>query len=155
MIVPLMQHDAMTTYHWITGAQFLNAVALGQVTPAPSSRPSPVGSPAGWSRRWWPLPLRSASFCFVLFGGRRFDQIRANTSVQAFLTGAGPAVIGAIAGSAIPLGLALGHLWQLAVLSLAAVWLLAMRKGVVVTIAIAGAGALGVLAVLAGAPFNH
>jgi chromate transporter len=35
VIIPLMQHDAVTTYHWMTGAQFLNAVALGQVTPGP------------------------------------------------------------------------------------------------------------------------
>jgi chromate transporter len=33
--IPLMQHDAVTTYHWMTGAQFLNAVALGQITPGP------------------------------------------------------------------------------------------------------------------------
>ncbi len=35
VIIPLMQHDAVVTYHWMTGAQFLNAVALGQVTPGP------------------------------------------------------------------------------------------------------------------------
>ena len=35
VIIPLMQHDAVTTYHWVTGAQFLNAVALGQITPGP------------------------------------------------------------------------------------------------------------------------
>ena len=35
VIVPLMQHDAVTTYHWMTGAQFLSAVALGQITPGP------------------------------------------------------------------------------------------------------------------------
>ena len=35
VIVPLMQRDAVNTYHWMTGAQFLNAVALGQVTPGP------------------------------------------------------------------------------------------------------------------------
>ena len=35
VIIPLMQHDAVITYHWMTGAQFLNAVALGQVTPGP------------------------------------------------------------------------------------------------------------------------
>ena len=35
VIIPLMQHDAVTTYHWLTGPQFLNAVALGQVTPGP------------------------------------------------------------------------------------------------------------------------
>src|SRR6202012_5549968 len=35
VIIPLMQHDAVTTYHWMSSAQFLNAVALGQVTPGP------------------------------------------------------------------------------------------------------------------------
>ena len=35
VIIPLMQHDAVHAYHWMTDAQFLNAVALGQVTPGP------------------------------------------------------------------------------------------------------------------------
>lgn len=35
VIIPLMQSDAVNHYHWMTGAQFLNAVALGQVTPGP------------------------------------------------------------------------------------------------------------------------
>ena len=35
VIVPLMQADAVSHHHWMTGAQFLNAVALGQVTPGP------------------------------------------------------------------------------------------------------------------------
>jgi chromate transport protein ChrA len=32
---PLIQHDAVHTYHWMTAAQFLDAVALGQITPGP------------------------------------------------------------------------------------------------------------------------
>jgi chromate transporter len=39
--------------------------------------------------------------------------------------------LGAIAGSAIPLALALTQLWQRGVLVAAAVWLLGLRKGVV------------------------
>src|SRR6202011_5959327 len=35
VIVPLIQHDAVHIYHWMSGSQFLNAVALGQVTPGP------------------------------------------------------------------------------------------------------------------------
>jgi hypothetical protein len=35
VIIPLMQGDAVHTYHWMTNSQFLNAVALGQVTPGP------------------------------------------------------------------------------------------------------------------------
>ncbi len=35
VIIPLMQADAVDHYHWMTGSQFLNAVALGQITPGP------------------------------------------------------------------------------------------------------------------------
>ena len=30
-----MQADAVSHYHWMTNGQFLNAVALGQITPGP------------------------------------------------------------------------------------------------------------------------
>src|SRR5438045_2256483 len=33
VIIPLMQGDAVDRYHWMTNAQFLNEVALGQITP--------------------------------------------------------------------------------------------------------------------------
>src|SRR5690349_6648912 len=35
VIIPLMQADAVHHYHWMTNAQFLEAVALGQITPGP------------------------------------------------------------------------------------------------------------------------
>jgi chromate transporter len=35
VIIPLMQNDAVHVYHWMSNEQFLNAVALGQVTPGP------------------------------------------------------------------------------------------------------------------------
>src|SRR3989440_181447 len=88
------------------------------------------------------------SFGFVLLGAPHFAALRSSSSVQGFLAGAGPAAVGGIAGAAIPLGLALGHLWQAAVLALAAGWLLGARRGVVS--ALGGAAGLGVLAALAG-----
>ena len=153
VIVPLMQHDAVHTYHWMTSAQFLSAVALGQVTPGPVVQTVAVVGYAAAGVGGGLLASTVAfapSFVFVLAGGPRFDQLRRNASIQAFLTGAGPAAIGAIAGATIPLGLALSHLWQFAVLALVAAWLVGLRRGVVT--AIIGAGALGVIAALAGAP---
>jgi chromate transporter len=153
VIIPLMQHDAVHTYHWMTAGQFLSAVALGQVTPGPVVQTVAVvgyaaaGVVGGLLAA---LVAFSPSFVFVLAGGRYFDRLRASAAVQAFLTGAGPAAIGAIAGAAIPLALALMHLWQLGVLALAAAWLLGVRRGVVT--AIVGAAGLGVLAFAAGAP---
>jgi chromate transporter len=153
VIIPLMQHDAVTTYHWMTNAQFLDAVALGQITPGPVVLTvGVVGyAAAGFGGALLAVLIAFApSFLFVLAGGSRFDQIRGNRGVQAFLTGAGPAAIGAIAGATIPLALALSHLWQVGVLALAAVWLLGLRRGVVT--ALVGAGVLGLIAALAGAP---
>ncbi|MGW2548157.1 chromate transporter, partial [Kitasatospora sp. NPDC001574] len=90
------------------------------------------------------------SFLFVIVGGRHFDRLRADRRVQDFLTGAGPAVIGAIAGSAVPLAAALGHVWQWGVLAGALLWLVAARRGVVLTLL--AAGAAGVLAAVADLP---
>lgn len=153
VIVPLMQHDAVHTYHWMTATQFLSAVALGQITPGPVVQTvAVVGYAAGGIGvgLFAAFCAFSPSFLFVLVGGPHLDRIRSNHRIQAFLTGAGAAAIGAIAGSAIPLGLALAHLWQLALLGAAAVWLLALRRGVV--LCLLGAALLGVVAVVAGAP---
>jgi len=151
VIVPLMQHDAVTTYHWMTGTQFLNAVALGQVTPGPVVLTVAVVGYAAKGIRGGLLATLIAftpSFLFVLLGGPRFDQIRANAVIQSFLTGAGAAVIGAIAGSAIPLGLSFGYLWQVAVLGAALFWLFIVRRGVVSALLLTGL--VGVLLAVSG-----
>ncbi|MDH6132260.1 chromate transporter [Kitasatospora sp. MAA4] len=153
VIIPLMQADAVHHYHWMSDGQFLNAVALGQITPGPVVQTvAVVGYAAAgvWGGLLAAAVAFTPSFLFVIFGGPRFDRLRADQRVQAFLTGAGPAVIGAIAGSSIPLALALQHAWQLGVLAAAAVWLLAARRGVVS--ALLGAGLLGAVAALAGWP---
>jgi len=153
VIIPLMQHDVVVTYHWMTGAQFLNAVALGQVTPGPVVQTmAVVGYAAGGlgGGLLAALIVFAPSFVFVLVGAPHFDQIRANNSVESFLTGAGPAVIGAIAGSAIPLGLTFQHLWQIPVLAGALIWLFAARQGVVSGLLLAGG--VGILLALSGVP---
>ena len=155
VIIPLMQHDAVHTYHWMTNAQFLDAVALGQITPGPVVQTVAVVGYAAAGVGGGLLAAAIAfapSFLFVLFGARHFDQLRHNVRAQAFLTGAGPAAIGAIAGAALPLTLALTHLWQAGILAFAALALFVLRRGVVTTL-LAAAG-LGIIAVLAGAPVS-
>ncbi|MFI9786806.1 chromate efflux transporter [Kitasatospora sp. NPDC051984] len=153
VIIPLMQQDAVHRYHWMTDGQFLNAVALGQITPGPVVQTVAVVGYAAAGILGGLLAAFVAfapSFALVLLGAAHFDRLRANTAVQDFLTGAGPAVIGAIAGSALPLALALHHPWQYAILALAAIWLLALRRGVVPCLL--AAGTLGTLATLSGLP---
>ena len=150
VIIPLMQADVVGRYHWMSGAQFLNAVALGQVTPGPVVQTVAVVGYAAAGIAGGLLASAVAftpSFLLVLFGGPRLQQIRGNARARAFLDGAGPAAIGAILGSAITLTRALSHPWQYAVLAGALVLLLPLRRGVVPTL-LAGA-AVGVIIALA------
>ncbi|MEU7869888.1 chromate efflux transporter [Dactylosporangium sp. NPDC049140] len=151
VIIPLMRADAVDHYHWMTGAQFLNAVALGQITPGPVVQTVAVVGYAAAGLGGGVLASAvafSPSFAFILLGADRFDRLRGNRGVRAFLDGAGPAAIGAILGSAVPLARALAEPWQFCVLAGAAVLLLALRRGPVLTLLIAAAA--GLLIVLAG-----
>ncbi|MGZ4198427.1 MAG: chromate efflux transporter [Solirubrobacteraceae bacterium] len=156
VIIPLMQGDAVHTYHWMTSPQFLNAVALGQVTPGPVVA---TVAAVGYAAHGVGGGLLAAfvaflpSFLFVLIGGRHFDRLRHNWRAQRFLDGAGPAAVGAIFGSAIPLAAALDEGWQFGLLAAAAVALLVGRLGIVTTLV--ATGAIGAIGALAGAPIPH
>ena len=153
VIIPLMEHDAVHVYHFMSAAHFLDAVALGQVTPGPVVQTVAVVGYAAHGIEGALLAAALAfapSFIFVILGAPHFDRIRASKVAQAFLTGAGPAAIGAIAGSAIPLGESLAHVWQVGVLAAAAVWLIGLRKPIVLAIVVAGV--IGAIAAAAGAP---
>jgi chromate transporter len=151
VIIPLMQADAVDHYHWMTGGQFLSAVALGQITPGPVVHTVAV---VGYAAAGLPGAILAAavafspSFGFILLGASQFDRLRANLRVRAFLDGAGPAAIGAILGSAVPLGRALTGPWQYALLAAAAFLLFALRRGVVLTLL--ACAALAVLLTAAG-----
>ena len=151
VIIPLMQDDAVHVYHWMTSGQFLNAVALGQVSPGPVvATVAAVGYAAHGvlGSAVASVVAFAPSFVFVLIGGSRFQRLRQWPAAGAFLDGAGPAAIGAIMGAAIPLALALRHGWQYGVLAAAAVALLGARRGVVPTLL--AAGLVGVVVALTG-----
>jgi len=123
--------------HWLTAGQFLNAVALGQVTLGPVVQTvavvgySAAGIGGGLLAA---LVAFSPSFAFVLLGAQRFDRLRTNENAKTFLNGAGPAAIGAILGTAIPLARALSEPWQYGILAAAFALLLFARSGVVRTL---------------------
>ncbi len=150
VIIPLMQADAVGRYHWMTGAQFLNAVALGQITPGPVVQTVAVigyaaaGIGAGLLAA---LVAFAPSFAFVLLGGRHFDRIRGDQRARAFLEGAGPAAIGAIYGSVVTLTREITHPWQYLVLAGAAALMFVLRRGVVLTLL--SAAAVGIIVAVA------
>jgi chromate transporter len=156
VIVPLMQRDAVHTYHWMTSTGFLSAVALGQVTPGPVVATVAAVGYAAHGLGGGVLAAAIAftpSFLLVLAGAARFDRLRGDPRAQAFLAGAGPAAIGAILGAAIPLAGALVETWQIIVLATAAIALLVARGSVVLTLV--AAGVAGAVVALAGGPLPH
>ncbi len=153
VIIPIMQADAVDTYHWMTSTEFLNAVALGQITPGPVTQTvAVVGyAAAGLGGAILASVMAFApSFVFVLCGFRGFHALRGNASARAFLDGAGPAAIGAIFGAFVPLAGGVDLAWQWAIAAIAGVLLFAVRLSVVATILMAAAA--GALIALAGAP---
>jgi chromate transporter len=152
VIIPLMQADAVSHYHWMTAAEFLEAVALGQITPGPVVQTVAVVGYAAFGVAGGLAAAAiafSPSFVLVLVGRERFDRIRTDLNARAFLQGAGPAAIGAILGAAVPLAGALSEPWQDAVLAAAAVALLVLRRSVVLVLV--GAAGTGLVVMWAGA----
>src|SRR6266496_5707798 len=85
VIIPLMQADAVNHYHWMTNAQFLNAVALGQITPGPVVQTVAVVGYAASGVGGGLLAALIAflpSFVFVLAGGPHFDRLRSSVRAQ-------------------------------------------------------------------------
>jgi chromate transporter len=153
VIIPLMQSDAVDAHGWMSNSQFLNAVALGQITPGPVVH---TVAAVGYAAAGVGGALLAAllafvpSFAFVIAGAARFDRLRSDVRVRGFLDGAGPAAIGAIVGVAVPLALALDQAWQGAVLAFAIALLFLTRPRVVLTLL--AAGLIGAVIGLAGGP---
>jgi chromate transporter len=153
VIVALMQGDAVDVHHWMTQAQFANAVAYGQLTPGPVVQTVAF---VGWAAAGPGGALLAAavafapSFVAVLAGGRHFLALRESAAARAFLDGAGPAAVGAVLGAAVSLVGAVGETWQWIVLAAAAVALFAARAAPVWVLL--GGAAVGLAAALGGWP---
>jgi len=155
VIIPLMQADAVHRYHWMTNPEFLNAVALGQITPGPVVQTvSVVGYAAAGvgGALLAALVAFAPSFAFILAGARHFGALRSNRVAQGFLSGAGPAAIGAIAGASVPLALAITEVWQVAILAGALALIVGLRRSVVLTLV--GAGVIGAVGAALGLPVS-
>jgi chromate transporter len=101
-IVPLLRDGVVAQHHWLTQSQFLDAVAMGLITPGPVVITAAfigylVADPPG------ALIATTAIFTPIYLGvvvpGRWFVRHRDNRQVKAFVTGATAAAGGALAGA--------------------------------------------------------
>ena len=103
VMIPLLQPDAVAQ-GWLTDAQFLDGVAVGQATPGPIVTTATfVGYAAAG---WWGAALATAAvfapaFVFAMSLGRVLDRLEGSPAATAFLDAVAAAVFGAIAGAAL------------------------------------------------------
>jgi chromate transporter len=125
VMIPLIEHDVVERFEWLTKEQFLDGVALGQSTPGPIVITSTfVGyGAAGWSGAVVAtVAVFAPSFVFAVIVARFTDRLRAWKLGRDFLAGVGAAVAGAIlATAALLAGDALDDVltWAIAIVALA------------------------------------
>ncbi len=163
-VLPYVYQGAVDHQHWLTAAQMIDGLALGETTPGPLIMVVAfVGFVGGWTKAIFgadSLVLAGAaaatvvtfftflpSFCFILLGGPFIESTHGNLKFTAPLTGITAAVVGVIVNLALffayhvlwPAGLT-GHFeWPAALIGLAAaVALLRFKVGVIPVVAVSG-----------------
>jgi chromate transporter len=106
-VVPLLQKGLVQQGHWLTGADFLTAIAVGMVTPGPVMTAATfagylAAGPLG--ALVCTIAIYLPSFLLVLFAAPPLMHYRASVLVQGFVKGVYGAAIGAILAAAILLG---------------------------------------------------
>jgi chromate transporter len=105
-IVPFLRDGVVHQHHWLTDAQFLDAIAMGLITPGPVVITATfVGYlAAGWQGAIVAtVAIFTPIFLGVVLPGPWFMRHRDNRQIRAFVTGATAAAAGAIAGVVVVL----------------------------------------------------
>lgn len=106
-IVPFLYQGVVTDYHWLNDRQFLDAVAMGIISPGPVVITATF---VGYLVAGIPGAVLASFAVFLpvwVFNvviGKLFLAHRHNPQVRAFVKGATAAAVGAIAGAAVILG---------------------------------------------------
>jgi chromate transporter len=172
-VLPYVYQGAVEHFHWLTGTQMIDGLALGETTPGPLIMVVAfVGFVGGWTKTLFgPDALFAAgavaagvvtfftflpSFAFILLGGPFIESTHGNLKFTAPLTAITAAVVGVILNLALffaghtlwPQGLAGPVEWPAALIGLAAALaLLRFKLGVIPVIAASAvAGLLWTLA---------
>ena len=173
-VLPYVYQGGVEHYHWLTAAQMIDGLALGETTPGPLIMVVAfVGFVGGWTHATFgiaSLALAGAvaatvvtfftflpSFFFILVGGPFIESTHGNLKFTAPLTAITAAVVGVIANLA--LFFALHVLWPhglagrfdigaLLIGAAAAVALFRFRRGVIQVVL--GAALAGLILTLAG-----
>jgi len=167
-VLPYVYQGGVEHYHWLTGLQMIDGLALGETTPGPLIMVVAfVGFVGGWTKElfggdalFWAGAAGAAaatfftflpSFLFILVGGPLVEKTHGDLKFTAPLTGITAAVVGVILNLAVffayhvlwPAGLSGNFDWPALFIGLgAAVALFRYQAGIMPMIAACGAAGL-------------
>ncbi|PXY16726.1 hypothetical protein BA062_38510 [Prauserella flavalba] len=146
-IVPFLRDGVVNQHHWLTQAQFLDAVAMGLITPGPVVITAGfigylvAGLPGAIVAT---VAIFTPIYLGVIVPGPWFLRHRDNKQVKAFVTGATAAAAGALCGAVVVLTRQAVTDWTtaaIAIVTLGLLWRFKIGEPYIVV----AAGALGIL----------
>jgi chromate transporter len=99
VMIPFIEQDAVRTFGWLTQREFVDAIAMGQITPGPIVISSvfigyKVAGLLGSVLAMGAISL--PTFFYSIAAAHQLNRLRTNLRVRAVLRGVGPAVVGMI-----------------------------------------------------------
>ena len=146
-IVPFLRDGVVAQHHWLTQPQFLDAVAMGLITPGPVVITAGfigylvAGLPGAIVAT---VAIFTPIYLGVIVPGRWFLRHRDNKQVKAFVAGATAAAAGALSGAVVVLTRQAVTDWTTAAIALVTLGLL-WRFKIGEPYIVVAAGALGIL----------
>jgi chromate transporter len=147
VFIPLIQEIVVDGHGWVTQQEFIDAVAMGQITPGPVLVSAAfvglkVAGLAGATAATLGIYLPSA--LLMVASSRALEWLRRSSAVQAALRGIRPAVVGMIFAAAVTVGATAPPVWISIALFVAALYVL-LRWRVEAVWIIPPAGLIGLL----------
>ncbi len=114
VMIPLIEAEVVDSQHWLTHQEFVDATALGQVTPGPVLITATfIGYRAAGTLGALvaTISIFLPSFLMTVVAGSSLARFHTNKIVQTFLKGVTPAVVGLLVAAGISIGRAGIHSW--------------------------------------------
>jgi chromate transporter len=114
VMIPLIEAEVVDAHHWLTHQEFVDAAALGQITPGPVlimatfigyRVAGTLGAIVATVSIFLP------SFLMTVVAGSSLARFHTNKIVQSFLKGVTPAVVGLLVAAGISIGRSGIHTW--------------------------------------------
>lgn len=114
VMIPLIEAEVVDSHHWLTHQEFVDATALGQITPGPVLITATfigyrVAGTLGALVAT--ISIFLPSFLMTVVAGSSLARFHTNKMVQSFLKGVTPAVVGLLVAAGISIGRAGIHSW--------------------------------------------